>query len=213
MQRHERVQRIGVIGACLRLAARERHRGAVVGQRQMIVRTRKKRAVEFAVVGEAADRDAAERHAVIALVAPDQAEAAALAFLLPPGARDLERRVAGLRSGIDEEHVIQALGRQRRDALRQREGAGMGELEGRREIEIVGGARDRIGDLSAAVAGVRAPQARTRVEQCAAVIGMKIHPFRARDHARMRLEVAIGVKGSQNAPRSLGISRLIVGTR
>ncbi len=58
MFRDESFQRIGIGRAALRLAPRERHRGAVIGQRQMIVRTRNKRDVGIAIVGDAADRDA-----------------------------------------------------------------------------------------------------------------------------------------------------------
>src|SRR6186997_715543 len=86
------------------------------------------------VVGEAADRHAAEADAVIAALAADEARALALALRHPISERDLHRGVGGFRSGVAEEHVVEVGGRQRRDPAGELEGAGMAELEGWCEV-------------------------------------------------------------------------------
>jgi hypothetical protein len=89
VQRHETFERVGVIRAPLRLALREGHACAIVRQRQVVVGARKKGTVRPAVVAETAHGNAGEGGAVIALLAPDQPEAAALPDLLEIGTRDL----------------------------------------------------------------------------------------------------------------------------
>ncbi len=112
---------------------------------------------EFAVVDHAADRNAAEADAVIAALAADQALARAGPAHIVVGERDLERRVGGLGARIAEEGVVEIargeLGQARRQLKRRR----MGELEGRREIELGRLALDRGDDRRAVVSGVAAP--------------------------------------------------------
>ena len=74
------------------------------------------RAEIFAVVDDAADRDAAEADAVIAALAADQPHARGLPAHVVIGERDLERGVDRLRAGIAEEHMVEVAGRQRGDA-------------------------------------------------------------------------------------------------
>src|SRR5262245_40998135 len=95
--------------APVRLALAEGLLLAAVGRRQ-VVDAGEQRAEEFAVVDDAADRDAAEADAVIAALAPDQAGARALAAHVVIGERDLERGVDRLRAGIAKEHLIQGAG-------------------------------------------------------------------------------------------------------
>src|SRR6202043_3051044 len=105
---------------------------------------------------DAADRDAAEADPVIAALAADQAGAGALAAHIMVGERDLERGIDRLRAGIGEEHVVEIARRERRDAARQREGVGVGELERRRVVELRRLALDRRPDGIAVVAGIAA---------------------------------------------------------
>jgi hypothetical protein len=56
--------------------------------------------------GDAAHRDAAVVHAVVALLAADQARLAGLPTDAPVGARHLQRGVGGLRARGGEEHVV-----------------------------------------------------------------------------------------------------------
>src|SRR5262245_45154516 len=121
--------------APVRLALAEGLLLAAVGRRE-VVDAGEQRAEEFAVVDDAADRDAAEADAVIAALASDQAGARAFAAHVVMGERDLERGVDRLRAGIAEEHVVEIAGRERGDAARQLERLGMGELEGWRVVEL-----------------------------------------------------------------------------
>ena len=154
--------------APLRLAFRERLLLAIVGVRQMID-ARHHRAEGFAVVGEAADRHAAEADAVIAALAADEARALALPLGDPIGQRDLQRGVGRFRTGIAEEHVVEIGRRERGDTAGQFEGARMAELEGRREIELGRLGLDRLHDRIAVVAGIGAPEAGGGVEDRPAV--------------------------------------------
>ena len=101
------------------------------------------RAEHLAVADDAADGGAAKADAVIAALAADQADAAALAVDLVIGERDLERGVGRLRAGIAEEHVVEACGRQFRDAAGEFEGLRDAELERRRIVERLGLLGDR----------------------------------------------------------------------
>ena len=106
----------------LRHAARERVRlvvsaSCVCGRWSASTRL----AERLAVADDAADGDAAEVDAVIALLAADQARLRALALRTPVRARHLERRVRGLGARAGEEHVVEARGRELLDLVRERE--------------------------------------------------------------------------------------------
>ena len=90
-----------------------------------------KRAEGFAVVDDAADRNAAEADAVIAAFAADQARAPGFAAAVVIGERDLQRGIDRFRTGVAEEHMLKTRGRQRGDAACELEGLGMTELERR----------------------------------------------------------------------------------
>ena len=120
VQRDDALELVGEMRAPVRLALAEGLVLAVVGGRQ-VIDAGQQRAEEFAVVDDAADRNAAEADAVIAALAPDQAGARAFAAHVVIGERDLERGVDRLRAGVAEEHVIEiARARARRRGSRAR---------------------------------------------------------------------------------------------
>ncbi len=94
------------MAAPFRLALGERLMFAAVGGRQ-VVDAGQQRAEELAVVGHAADGNAAEADAMIAALAADQTLARALPAHVVIGDRNFQRGVAGLRAGIGEEHMIE----------------------------------------------------------------------------------------------------------
>ncbi len=145
-----------------------------------------------AVVGDSADRDAAEIDPVIAALAPDQPDALGLAAGDVVGARDLERGVGRLAARIDEEDVAHAVGKDGRERLRRLERERVPHLERRGVIELGHRRRDRLGDFAAAVAGVDAPQAGGAIEHLAAFGGEIMHAFGAGEQARGGLELAVG---------------------
>jgi len=104
------------------------------------------------------------------------------------GERDLERGVDRLGAGIAEEHVVEIGRRERRDAARQLERLGVGELEGRRVVELARLGADRRHDRVAVMAGIAAPQAGGGVEHLAAVGRGVVHALGARDQAGRLLE-------------------------
>ena len=106
-------------------------------------------AERLAVADDAADRDAAEVDAVIALLAADQARLRALALRAPVRARHLERRVGGLGARAGEEHVVEAGGRELLDLVRELERQRVAELERRRVVERRDLLLHGLGDLAA----------------------------------------------------------------
>src|SRR4029077_11744855 len=116
-------QLVGKMRAPLRLALAEGLMLAAIGRRQ-VIDTGQERAEEFAIVDDAANRNAAEAHAMIAALTPDQSGAAALPAHIMIGERDFERGVDRLRSRIAEKHAVEVARCQRRNPA--------GELERRR---------------------------------------------------------------------------------
>jgi hypothetical protein len=88
-------------------------------------------AKHLAIAHHAADRDATEVHAVVALLAADEARLCPKPFGAPVGACHLERGVGGFRAGAGEEHAVQSLGHAFSDAIGQLERQRVAELEGR----------------------------------------------------------------------------------
>ena len=142
VQRDDAFELVGEMPAPFRLALGKGLMLAAIGCRQMID-AGQQRAEEFAVVDNAADRNAAEADAVIAALAADQPRARALAADVVISERDLERGVDRFRARIAEEHAVEIARRQRRDPARQFEGFGVGEVERRRIVEFGRLPRDR----------------------------------------------------------------------
>ena len=163
--------------------------------RQMRVRhvvdAGQQRAEHLAVGDDAADRDAAEIDAVIAALAADQAEARAVALGAMIGERDLQRGVDRFRTGIGEEHVVEALRRDVDQPVGEFEDDRVAHLEGRRVVELGRLLLDRLGDLRAAVAGIDAPQPGRAVEHLAAVGRRVVHVLGGHEHARRLLELPV----------------------
>ena len=107
VQRHETLEIVGKLGAMLGLAAAEGVAGEIVGVAKM-VDAGEQRAEHLAVVGDAADRGAAEIDAVIAALAADQARLRRVALRPVIGERDLERGLDRLRARVGEEHMVEA---------------------------------------------------------------------------------------------------------
>jgi hypothetical protein len=166
----------------------------VVGVRQ-VVDARQLRAEELAVVHHAADRDAAEAHAVVAALAADEPRARSLAANAVVGERDLERRIDGLGARVREEDVIESLGQPVDDLVGEAERRRVAHLEGRRVVHLRDLPAHRLGDLLAAVARVHAPQARDAVEDLAPFRRPVVHPGGAREQPGLRLELAVGREG------------------
>ena len=177
------LQLVGEMRAIFRLALAEGLLVAVVGVGK-VIDARQQRAEHLAVIDDAADGRAAEADAVIAALAADQPGAGALAVDLVIGQRDLQRGIGGLRSGVAEEHVIEAGGRQIGDAAGEFEGLRNAELERRRVVQRLGLLADRLGNLGAAVAGIAAPHAGGGIDDLAAVDREVMHVLGAGEQPR-----------------------------
>jgi hypothetical protein len=157
MQRDKAVQNIGKFSTAVGFATAEPHAHAVVGQRQMIVRSRKKRPERPPIVADSAYRNARERRAVIALLPSQQPKPLTVPDLLEPGPRQFERRIDRLRTGIDEENVVKPWRSQFREPCRQLERRRMAKLESGRIIEHARGRPDCLHDGLASVTCVDTP--------------------------------------------------------
>ena len=163
----------------------------IVGCRQM-VDTGNQRTELFAVVDDAAHRNAAEPDAMIAAFAADQPDARRVAPHIMIGQRDLERGINCFGAGIAEENMVEIAGSQCGDTARQLEGLGVRELERRRVVERRRFALDGDNDLLAVVPGIGAPEARRAIDELAPVAGAVMHILGADDEPRPFLECAIG---------------------
>ena len=190
--------------AVVGVALREGLLRSVVGRGQMID-VAQHRAERFTVVGDAADRHAAEIRAVIAAHAPDQAGTLCLTLRAPVGKRNFQRGVGGFRTRIAEEDVVEARGRHRRNAAGEFDDGRVCELKGRREVEFFGLLGDCRRDLLAAVPGERAPKASKTVEQFAALRVVVEHALPARDDARLGLELAVRGEGKPDRFEGVGV--------
>ena len=124
-----------------------------------MVHARQQIAEGLAVIGHAADGNAAKAGAVIAALAADQHRARSLAAGAVIGERDLERTVHGFGAGIGEKYMVETGRRERGDFLRRLECLGMPHLKGGREVELVELGLHRVDDFRASVTGIHAPQA------------------------------------------------------
>ena len=105
----------------------------------------------FAPPGVAAHREGAERVAVIALAARDEAPPLRLADLEKVLARHLERRLDRLGAAGAEEDLVEPRGRARDQAVGERLGRLVAEEAGMREGELAHLAADRLDDALMAV--------------------------------------------------------------
>ena len=181
------------LGAMLGLTAREGVALGIVGVAE-VIDLGQQGSEGGAVIGDPADRKAAEIDPVIAALAPDQPHALGLAAGDVIGAGDLQRGVSGLASGIDEEDVAYAVGEDACQRLRRLERERVTHLERRGVVELDHRGRNRVGDLTAPVAGVDAPQARGAIQHLAAVGREIMHTLGAGEQARRGLELAVGRK-------------------
>ncbi|MNT15872.1 hypothetical protein D3C72_1509490 [compost metagenome] len=145
-----------------------------------------------AIVGQAAQRHAAEADPVVGLLAADETRALAFATQAMMGQHDLHRRIHRLRARAGEEHVVEPRRGQRRQSLRQGEGRRRTHLEGGRVIERGGLLGDRVDDAPARVPCIAAPQARRAIKDGASIDVLVVHALGTYQHARRALVLAVG---------------------
>src|SRR6187399_1029461 len=119
----------------LRLSPAERVAGQVMGVAN-VVDASEERAEPFAIVGNTANRGAAEIDAVIAALASDQPRLRRVAICPMKGERNLERRLHRLGPRVGEEHVVEARRSDIDEFRRALEGPRMTHLERAGEIEL-----------------------------------------------------------------------------
>jgi hypothetical protein len=159
-------------------------------------------AVDFAVGGYAADRDATESNAVIAALAADQHVAMAFAARTMVRKRYLQCGVHRLGSGVCEEYVVKIAGRELCNQIGCAKLPGMAHLKQWRVVQSVELAFDRLDDPGAAMAGVYAPQPGSAIENLASVVGRVVHVACRYENTRRRLELAVCGKRHQSGFRS-----------
>jgi len=212
MQRHESLQIVGQFGAMLGHAARVRIARQVMRMSQ-VVDAAQRGAEHLAVADDAAHRDAAEVDAVVTALPPDQPRARAFAARPVVGDGHLQRRVHRLRSGIGEEHLVQARRRELNEPLGQLEGLRVRHVEGRCVVEFGGLVGNRLHDLGTRVAGVHAPQPGDAVEDLAAFRRPEVHVLGAREQARRLLELPVRRERHPVRVHGVGVRRALFGNR
>ena len=209
MQCHDSFQIIGQMGAVFGLAPGH----AVFGQVGMgqVIDARQQRAEMAAVVHDPTDRDAAEAHAVIAALAPDQARPGAVAAGAVIGKRNLQRRINGFRARVAIKYMLHPSGGDVHDAIGQLESQWMAHLKGRGIVQLADLGLHGLGDLRATMAGIAAPQARRAVEDLPTIGRGIMHVLRRDQHPRRRLELTVRgeghPKGAQVIRGGLAIKR------
>jgi hypothetical protein len=103
VQRHDALELVRQMRAPFRLTLRIGHVRRIVRMLQVIDAVQHRRREHLARRQQAADRDAAEADAVVALLAPDEARARSLSAQPVIAERDLERGVDRLGAGTGEE--------------------------------------------------------------------------------------------------------------
>mmetsp|Transcript_6064 Transcript_6064/g.24216 ORF Transcript_6064/g.24216 Transcript_6064/m.24216 type:complete len:373 (+) Transcript_6064:1199-2317(+) len=191
VQRHEALQVVGKLGAVLGHADRER-----IARRVMrvadVVHAGQQAAEHLAVGHHAADRDAAEVHAVVAALAADEPGAARLAAHAVVGDGHLQGGLDRLGAGVGEEHAVQPGRSDGCQPFGQLEGLGVGHLEGRRKVQLGRLLLDGLHDAGPVVAGIDAPQAGDAVQHLAALVVAKEHAVGLSQQPRRLLELAVG---------------------
>ncbi len=144
-----------------------------------------------AIVDDTSNGNAAEAHTVITAFATDQPGSGSV----PPGAvigkRHLQCRVDGFRPGSGEEDMVEAFRRNRLQTFCKFEGNRMAHLEGGRVVQFGQLPGDRIGDLFITVSGIAAPEARSAVENAAAVVAAVMHALGRDQHAWRLFELPV----------------------
>jgi hypothetical protein len=192
VQRDQALELVGQVRAAVgRLAFGEQVSRHAVRMPQMVDPRQQRATVGLAVRRHAAERDAAEVHAVIGALAADEAGARALAAQAVVADGDLHRGVDRLGARVGEEHVAHALGRKRGDALREAEGERVAEREGGGEVELARLLADRLDDARSRMARVHAPQGRQAIEHLTPVGSSEVHVLCGHHQLRSCLEAAV----------------------
>ncbi len=192
VQRDQAFEFFGEMRAPRRLSLRKCVVFEVVRVRQMIDGGQQRARERLAVRRDAAHRNAAEAHAVVAALASDQPRALAFAARAMIRERDFQRGVHRFGTGVREENPVEPFRHQIRHLRRRFERERVAHLEGRREVERRNLLRDRGDDFVAAVARIHAPEAGAAVQHFTSVRRAVIHALRRFQQARRGLELAVG---------------------
>ena len=156
-----------------------------------MVHARQQGPKQLAVRRDSAHRNAAETHAVVALLSPDQAHPLPLAAHPMPGNRNLQRRIDRLRTGIGEEHTGYALRRDFSQPVGQFKGARIAHLKGRVVIQLGRLLLNGRDDVRMAVSRIAAPQPRHAVEHLPPSVRRVIHALGFGNEAGVALELTV----------------------
>ena len=146
--------------------ARTPHARDVVGVRQM-VDFRQQRAEIAAMAADAAHREPSPAHAMIGLGAADEANAARFAARAVIAARDLQRGINGLGTGIGEEDMVEPRRRDIAQAGRPARTRPDGSSGTKRRSRARRLCLDRLDNAPLSVAGIDTPQPRHARRECA----------------------------------------------
>lgn len=168
------------------------HEGAVGKVRgAQVVDAWQQRTIRSPVGADAAHRDAAETHAVVAARSTDKP----CTSTVPPRAvesqGDLQRGIHRLGTRIAEEDMIQRPWQERREAACEFERQRMPDLKGREKIGDRRLRLNRLGDLAPAVARIDAPEPRGSIQHRPTVGREIVHLASRREQKRLGFECPI----------------------
>src|SRR4051812_19533500 len=112
---------------------------------------------------------------MVSALAADQPYTVRLAPRHVISSRDLQRRLGGFASRIDEEHVAEVGWKKRPERMGRCKCIWMADLEGRRIIELAHRGAHRINNLAPAVSCIHAPQPGGSVEHLSTLWSVIMH--------------------------------------
>jgi len=151
-------------------------------------------AESLAILHQAAETGAADVDPMVGAFPRHHAHALTLTAGAVIGKGNLDGGIHGLRARVGEEHLVDALRRERRHPSGEFELGRMGALEGRAVIELHNLVGNRVGDLPATVTGGATEQPRGPVEDLFALVVPVVHALATHEDPRMGLEFAVSRK-------------------
>ena len=145
----------------------------------------------LAIAANAADRNSAETHTVIATLTPDEFRALRIAIRAVISQSHFQRGIDRLRTRIGKKHLVHAFRRDGSELTRGFKNFRMRHLEHRRIVQLMRHITNRLHNGFAPMPCIHTPQTRSAIENLPSIIGSVVHVFGRHEHARCGFELFI----------------------